>query len=127
VVLARLIGTQRGVVAVLKAFGYSDVQVARHYRGFAIVIVAIGSVIGILAGWWFGRVMVDLYKDFFRFPSLEFRLEPWYVALAVGVSLLAAVGGSQRAVRKAASLPPAAAMRPESPPTYRPTLLERTG
>src|SRR5690606_5303988 len=62
-----------------------------------------------------------------RFPSLEFRLEPWYVALAVGVSLLAAVGGSQRAVRKAASLPPAAAMRPESPPTYRPTLLERTG
>lgn len=127
VVLARLVGTQRGIVAVLKAFGYSDREVASHYRGFALVIVAIGSVAGVLLGSWFGRVLVDLYQDYFRYPALEYRVAPQYVALAVGVSVLAAVGGSRRAVRAAASLPPAAAMRPEPPPTYRPTLLERTG
>src|SRR5690606_37706615 len=127
VVLARQVGTQRGIIAVLKAFGYSNAEVASHYRRFAIVIVAIGSVVGILAGSWLGRVYVNLYRDFFRFPSLEFALHPWHVALAVGVSLLAALAGSRRAVRNAATLAPAAAMRPEPPPTYRPTALERIG
>ncbi len=127
VVLARQVGTQRGIIAVLKAFGYSNAEVASHYRRFAIVIVAIGSVVGILAGSWLGRIYMNLYRDFFRFPSLEFALHPWHIALAVGVSLFAALAGSRRAVRNAATLAPAAAMRPEPPPTYRPTVLERLG
>src|SRR5690606_27967993 len=32
VVLARQVGTQRGIIAVLKAFGYSNAEVASHYR-----------------------------------------------------------------------------------------------
>ena len=127
VVLARLVGTQRGIVAVLKAFGYSNAEVASHFRRFAVIIVALGSLIGILAGWWLGRVFVNLYQDFFRLPNLEFALHPLHIALAVGVSLFAALAGSRRAVRNAAALAPAAAMRPEPPPSYHPTILERTG
>lgn len=127
VVLSRLIGTQRGVIAVLKAFGYSDGQVAAHYRWFAILIVGLGSIVGILAGWYMGDLLVGIYEEFFRIPDLEYRFEPRLVALAIGVSLLAATWGSRRAVRTAASLPPAAAMRPEPPASYKPTPLERIG
>src|SRR5204862_388284 len=47
--------------------------------------------------------------------------------LALLVCSFAAVIGVFNAVRRAAKLPPAEAMRPEPPANYRPALLERTG
>ena len=47
--------------------------------------------------------------------------------LALLVSSLAALVGTLAAVRRAVSLAPAEAMRPEPPPNYRPTVIERTG
>src|SRR4029079_2536266 len=47
--------------------------------------------------------------------------------LALLVSAFAATLGVLGAVRRAARLPPAEAMRPEPPANYRPALLERTG
>jgi putative ABC transport system permease protein len=49
------------------------------------------------------------------------------VLLAASVSTCAAVAGALGAVWRAVRLPPAEAMRPEPPTTYRPTLLERVG
>src|SRR5690606_29398535 len=92
-----------------------------------ILIVALGSVVGILAGWYMGHLLVVLYEEFFRIPGLAYNFEPRLVVLSIATSLLAATGGSRRAVRTAASLPPAAAMRPEPPASYRPTALERIG
>ncbi len=46
IVLSRLIATQRTEIAVLKAFGYSNVEVGLHYLGFAMVAVAGGVVAG---------------------------------------------------------------------------------
>jgi putative ABC transport system permease protein len=43
------------------------------------------------------------------------------------VTLVAVLAGTAFAVRRAAALPPAEAMRPEPPPVYRATLLERLG
>ncbi len=127
VVLARIIGSQRGVIAVLKAFGYHGAEVARHYLGFALLIVLLGSVVGILVGYQLGVWFVGLYAEFFRFPALGFALNPGAVAIALGVSIGSAVLGAMRAVRAAAALPPAAAMRPEAPASFEPTLLERAG
>jgi putative ABC transport system permease protein len=65
--------------------------------------------------------------EFYRFPYLEYVLNPRVVIIAVGVSAGAAIAGTLRAVRDAALLPPAEAMRPEPPETYRETLVERIG
>jgi putative ABC transport system permease protein len=71
--------------------------------------------------------MVGLYELFFRFPELTFRPDRGAVVLAFGVGLVAVVAGVLSSVRKAAKLPPADAMRPEPPASYRPSFLERTG
>jgi putative ABC transport system permease protein len=68
-----------------------------------------------------------MYHRFFRFPDLAFRLDRTALPLAVLVSAAAATVGVFSAVRRAARLPPAEAMRPEPPADYRPALLERTG
>lgn len=55
VVIGRLISTQRDIVAVLKAFGYSNRQIAWHYSKLVIVIAVIGLLAGLALGLWLGR------------------------------------------------------------------------
>jgi len=125
VVLRRLVATQRGQIAVLKAFGYPDLAVARHYVELALVAVLAGSVVGIAVGAWLGRGINTLYADFYRFPAMPFELGADSVLLAVGVAAAAALLGAAGAVRGALRLPPAEAMRPEAPARFRHARFER--
>jgi putative ABC transport system permease protein len=127
VVLSRHVATQREAIAALKALGYSDLRIGAHYLAFVSVIVVIGAALGIGVGWWLGRGMTGLYTDFFHFPRLIFRVQPWVPLLGAAVSLVAAVGGALNAVRQVAALAPAEAMRPPSPAQYRRMLFERIG
>ena len=126
-VLSRLLTLQREQIAILKAFGFTNRQVVFHYLGFALVIVTLGSVLGGLGGIALGHRLVLMYHRFFRFPVLEFRADRSAFPLAFLVSAGAAILGVFSAVRRAARLPPAEAMRPEPPANYRPALVERTG
>jgi putative ABC transport system permease protein len=126
-VLTRLLALQREQIAILKAFGFANRQIVSHYLKFALAIVAVGTVLGGLGGIALGHRLVLLYHQFFRFPELEFRLDQTAFPLALLVSTAAAGVGVFSAVRRAARLPPAEAMRPEPPSNYRPALVERTG
>jgi len=126
-VLARLIATQRTEIGTLKAFGYTDREVAWHYLSYALVAVGIGTVVGALGGIWAGGAMVGLYEQYFRFPTLEYRLSWTLVAIGGVVTLLASVGGGWTAVLRATRLTPAEAMRPEPPPRFEPGWMERVG
>ena len=127
VILTRQIGTQRSPIAALKALGYPNVMIGMHYLKFVLVIVVIGIAVGTAIGVWLGSVMTEMYARFFRFPSLEYRMQPWIPILAAGVSLTAAALGAFNALLQVIRLPPAEAMRPASPPIFRPTLMERLG
>jgi putative ABC transport system permease protein len=127
VVISRLVQTQREQIAVLKAFGYTTADVGLHYFKLISVLTVIGLVLGIAAGIWLGRDMAAMYARYFRFPHLEFHLDPAVVALAAVISAGAAMFGAVAAVRRAMRLPPAEGMRPEEPAHYRPLLIERLG
>ena len=126
-VLTRLVATQREQIAVLKAFGYDDRAIGAHFLKLALSAIAGGVALGSLVGWYFGYSMTALYAEFFRFPVLRYELDPWLLASAAGISLTAAGLGAMRAVRRAAALPPAEAMRPEPPARYHAGRLERVG
>ncbi len=127
VVLNRIVAVQREQIAALKALGYTDFEVGRHYAAWSVVIGIMGLGLGIAGGSWLGSGMTALYGDFFRFPLLTYHLPRYTVAIgalvSVGVALLAALGAVQRAIR----LPPAEAMRPEPPAHYRVSWIERLG
>ena len=74
-----------------------------------------------------GHRLVMMYHHFFRFPELAFRADRTAFPLALLVCAAAATAGVFSAVRRAARLPPAEAMRPEPPANYRPAFVERTG
>jgi len=126
-VLTRLLSLQREQIAILKAFGFTNRQIVAHYLQFAFVIVAGGTCLGIVAGVALGHRMVLLYHQFFRFPDLRFQIDHLSFPIAFVICASAAALGVGSAVRRAARLPPAEAMRPEPPANYRPALVERTG
>ena len=126
-VMSRQIVLQREQIAILKAFGFSNSQIGWHYLKFSIAIVASGTALGVLGGLVLGKRLVEMYHVFFRFPSLDFQLATSVVVIAIFVSTLAAIIGVAGSVRAAVRLPPAEAMRPEPPSSYRPALVERLG
>ncbi|ERS85686.1 ABC transporter permease [Marinobacter sp. C1S70] len=125
VVVTRLISTQREIVAILKAFGYSNGQIGWHYSQLVLAIAFTGLAIGCASGLWLGHRLGELYMDYYRFPSLLFRINPWWLALLALISMAVALLGGWRSIRAAAALPPAEAMQPESPARYRVTVTER--
>ena len=118
-VLSRLISTERSEIGLMKAFGYSKAEIAIHYAKLALAICALGILLGWIAGSFLGRYNTALYNETFRFPFLYYRPGIAPFAIAAIVSLAAALGGALDAVRRAATLPPAEAMRPPAPPSYR--------
>lgn len=127
VVLSRLISTQREQIAILKAFGYTNIDIAMHYIKLVALITVTGVVLGMAVGVWLGRGLTELYTEFYRFPMFAFEFD-WRVALlAFGFSIAAALSGTIGSVLRAVNLPPAEAMRPQPPAAYRPTLIERMG
>jgi len=127
VVINRLISTQRDQIAILKAFGRSNLEVGWHYTQLVVLILLFGLIIGLGVGLWIGRQLAGIYMDFFRFPFLEYQLRPQVIAIGALVTLVAGLTGTLFAVRRAITLPPAEAMRPEAPPTFRATIVERLG
>lgn len=127
VVVSRLINTQRELIAALKAFGYSNIEVGLHYLGYVAFIVITGLLIGTACGIWLGHGLSEVYTEFYRLPYLEYELRPEIVAVACVISFLAAGIGTVFAVNRAVKLPPAEAMQPEPPAKYNKGIIEAIG
>jgi putative ABC transport system permease protein len=117
-VLARLVDTEREVIGLLKAFGYRNRDVMLHYAQLALLLSLGGLLIGFVFGTWLGRALAGLYQDFYTFPFLHFHAGFDIYLMAVGATLAAVLAGAAMAVRRAAGLTPAEAMRPPTPPDF---------
>lgn len=125
IVVSRIISKQREQIAALKAFGYTNVEVGFHYLALVFVIAFAGMTVGTLFGFWMASNLTEMYQEFYKFPMMALRVNKTALSWALLLTTGAAVAGTWVAVRKAISLPPAEAMRPEPPSSYRPTFVER--
>lgn len=124
IALSRLVLAQREQIATLKALGYPTLPLGLHYFKLVIVIVTIGSVLGLVGGYLFGHAMILSYRTFFRFPALSFEITGWSVVVGIAISLTAASLGIFTAMRSVVALKPAVAMRPEAPIRFRRGVLD---
>lgn len=118
IVLARLVETEREIIGLMKAFGYSDRRIMLHYAQLALLLASAGLVLGAVLGTWLGRGLATMYQQYFVFPFLEFRAGADSYLLGAGATLAAVLAGAALAVQRAARLTPAEAMRPPVPVDY---------
>ena len=126
-VLSRMVRQQQEQIATLRAFGFRPREIGGYYLKLVFVLVTAGSILGCLVAvplsWW----IIDQYVQFFRFPIVIYEFAAKEAVFASMIAFVAALGGSYSAIRRATRLPPAVAMRPESPTTDRDSLVERWG
>jgi putative ABC transport system permease protein len=118
IVISRMIQSEREQIGLMKAFGYSSLEVATHYGKFVLAIAVSGALLGCLLGVLAGRSMAVLYLDYFKFPFLVFEVEPSAFLIGFASSVLAASAGGVFVLRGVFALTPAVAMRPPAPADF---------
>jgi putative ABC transport system permease protein len=123
-VMGRLVETEREQIGLLKAFGFTDLEVAVPYLKFAAVVGLVGAAGGGLAGEALAAALTELYAQYFRFPVFTPQFD-WTVYLVTSaVAVASAMAGASFAAFRAAALAPAKAMQPAAPTVYRRGLLD---
>jgi len=111
VLLSRMIMEQKGIIAILRALGYSRITVVIHYLTYSIVIGILGTISGIFAGYNISSWMTSSYIDVLNLPYYvsKMYIDVVLVSLIAGVAvpLLAGIFTSKRI----AEIEPAVAMR----------------
>ncbi len=119
VLSGRLIALQRSQIATLKALGFTRLEIATHYLQLLLAMGILGTLPGILLGNGLGRIMARSYRNFFRFPELDFDLSLLALTLGIAAGILPTLIGGASNILRAARLPPAEAMRPAGPASFR--------
>ncbi|MEL6279814.1 MAG: FtsX-like permease family protein [Pseudomonadota bacterium] len=118
VVISRMVQTEREQIGLLKAFGYTSVEIGGHYGKFALVLAFAGAAVGWLGGLYLGRVITEVFQAYYHFPFLIFQTDFRTLFYAILLSVLGAGLGAYGSVRGAVRLRPAEAMRPPAPERY---------
>ncbi len=119
IAMSRLIKTERQNIAILRSFGYSIFETGQHYALFVLTVVATGCLVGTIVGWNLAHQATSIYASVYRFPSLPVQFDPWGLVYSMIAASMAGLLGGGISVWRAAILPPAIALRPEPPASYR--------
>lgn len=110
IALSRLVQSQRGEIGLMKALGYTDLQVLGHYLAFSVLIALMGSTLGALLGQWGAGAMTGLYVDMLGIPLLSTHVYPSVLVNGVAMSAAACLAAGVVPALAAVRIPPAKAM-----------------
>lgn len=115
IMLRRLVELQRGQIGILKAFGFSDLQILNHYIVYVAIMAFIGAFIGAVIGTYISNLLMVLYEQFFNMPFILGKSSLKYMGLSLIMALVFSVITGFFGAKEAISLPPSEAMRPKGP------------
>lgn len=124
----RIAGKEKLQIGTLKALGFKDRRILRHYTSYAFMIGIAGSVIGVALGYFVAYMIMNpdgTMGTYFDMPEWKLYL-PWfcYVTLACIILLLTLIG--YLSVKKMLQGTAADALRPYSPKKMKRLLIEKT-
>ena len=124
----RITISEKTQIGTLKALGFRDSRILRHYTSYAVVISLIGSVLGVVIGYWFCRLIMSqdgMMGTYFVMPDWSIHIPPWIWAIVAALDALTILIG-YRSVRDMLKGTAAEALRPYTPRHIRRVALEKT-
>ena len=115
VVIGRLVVHQRGVIGTLKALGYSNFAIVRHYLSYGLVIGFLGGVLGDILGYALQYLMMIGYRSYFVIPDMRTHIYFDIMIFGIMISIISALLGAILGAYRTTKLIPAEAMRPRVP------------
>jgi putative ABC transport system permease protein len=124
VLMTRLAEQQRTTIGTLKALGYTNRELTRHFLKFAVATGLAGGGLGSLLGYWLSNALTKMYLGLFSFPQLVNHFYPGLVLAGFGISIGFSMLGTIKGLRRIILLEPAEAMRSAAPPVGGMVVLE---
>lgn len=124
----RLTAKEKVQIGTLKALGFKDRRILRHYTSYAFMIGVFGTLIGVVLGYGVAYFIMNpngMMGTYMDMPEWKLYL-PWfcYIVLAAMIGLLTLIGFLS--VKKMLKGTAADALSPEKPKKMRPLLVEKT-
>ena len=116
-ILSRLVRTQRPIIGLMRAIGYSSRTVLLHYMSFALIVGIVGVVAGSLLGMAATGLISKIYSSTMKIPFVEYGVYPqvflYGFLMAMGFCALSGIVPA----RRSAAVQPTEALRGVVDPT----------
>ena len=113
--LSRIVKKDRTTIGVLKALGFTDSEIVKHYLKYAASVGLIGGLLGSIIGTALSGFMTSYYLVFFSIPMLTVKVYYYRIIISVILSLIFCIISGFWGVRSIIKVNPAESMKPESP------------
>ena len=87
----RITISEKTQIGTLKALGFRDRRILRHYTSYAAVIAVTGAALGMVLGWYFCKLIMSqdgMMGTYFVMPDWTIHIPLWIWAVAVMLVLL---------------------------------------
>ncbi len=123
--MKRMVAQQRTQIGTLNALGMKNRKIILHYLSYSFILSVLGCAAGILLGiYTFGRIMVDMFSQFYRVPGWSGGFNYKSIVVAA-VIVLFCVGASYLSCKQILRIHPSEALRPAAAKTAKPCIFEK--
>ena len=123
--MKRMITQQRTQIGTLNALGMKKRKIMLHYLSFSFVLSVIGSALGIVLGvLTFGRMMVNMFSQFYTLPDWQPGFNYKSVVVAAVLVMICTVT-SYLSCKKILKIHPSEALRPAAAKTAKSCIFEK--
>lgn len=123
--MKRMITHQRTQIGTLNALGMKKRKIMAHYLSYSFLLSVLGCALGIILGiLTFGRLMVNMFSQFYTIPGWKpgFSFKSILVA---AVLVLICTGTSYLSCKQILRIHPSEALRPAAAKTAKPCIFEK--
>jgi putative ABC transport system permease protein len=112
--LTRMVQSQRPIIGLMRAEGFSRAQILIHYLTFPLLIAVIGGGLGLIWGTFAASALTSFYIGFLDLPFTIINSHIWVLAVAFVTGLIACIIAGIQPALAAAGLTPSEAMRTDT-------------
>jgi len=125
IMMGRMVENQRTQIGVLKAIGFTNMQVLSYYMSYSAIIALVGSFLGSILGTYMGVGMTKLYNKYFNLPLADIKIYGEFVIPAFILTLIFCLFAGYSSCKSIFKIMPSESMRQKSPESGRKIIIEK--
>lgn len=126
--MSRMVEENRTQVGTLKALGYTNGAIMKHYLVYAVSAAAAGSILGAFGGMLlFPGVIISAYAMMYIITEIYYQFSLSNILMSAGLMIAAIALTVYFSCKRVLAETPAGLMRPKAPKAGKRVLLERIG
>ncbi|HEX3029718.1 MAG TPA: FtsX-like permease family protein [Clostridia bacterium] len=121
----RIINTQRTLIGVMKAFGYTNGRILRYYLKQSLLIALSGAIPAIFVGYYLSIAITTVYSKMVRIQVIKINMYWNVLFIGLGLSVMFCILAGYISAKRILKIEPAQAMRSETPVSGKNIFVER--